>query len=130
MNHLSILQGSCACIRTTLLNITLAQEEGYEYDANVGWLASGHNVVLKDDTPEAAIICNALERSLSTTHAVLIVNLYRADQEPPEPPVSWSAVEAFSLQSPVILKQHRQTKKSGKDSSAEVHQHKNASNPP
>ena len=73
----------------------------------------GRKSLIQADTPEATLIFEALEQSLSITECTPPVNLSRQSRNLPS--VSWTATENFTLSSESVKKMSRRTKKSGKD---------------
>jgi hypothetical protein len=115
MNRLNIPRESYSKVVHVLEDVLSQESEGGIYDPQSRKRLSGRRSIIVDDTPEANIIYSSLESGVSITSATCLVNQYRRGRKDPLPPVSWSAVEAFTLRSPSIIKQRRLTKKSGKE---------------
>ena len=62
---------------------------------------------------DANLITNSLERGLSTGLSTMFLNLHRRTRNPPEPQVSYSAVNNWVKASPFIKQLHRGSKKAG-----------------
>ena len=101
-------------VHRTLANVLECERQGLDYDPYMKYKHSGKTVI-QDYTPEANIVYDAYEKGLSSAQVTALLNAYRANINPPLCRISKSAVDAFSKRSEVILRQHRQAKKSGKD---------------
>ena len=101
-------------VHRTLANVLECERQGLDYDPYMKYTHIGKTVI-QDYTAEANIVYDAYEKGLSSAQVTALLNAYRANVKPPLCRISKSAVDAFSKRSEVILRQHRQTKKSGKD---------------
>jgi hypothetical protein len=97
-----------------LQDICDARARGKRYDANGNFSLRGVHRAIEDKTEQAIIVYKAESRGLGTPLTTVLVNAWRSEQVPPLPPLSYSAVENFVTLSPILIKQRRQTKKSGK----------------
>lgn len=113
MAKLEIPGGSFGSVRTVLQEVSTAAQNNDIYNPKKGESARGRKSILHDDCPEAELIFRALETNISTMNVAVIVNEFRAVQNPPKSPVSFSAVERFVLRSNIINRTRRHTKKTG-----------------
>ena len=114
MTRLCIPNGSYASVRSVLLEVVGAFQNNTAYDAKKGERRRGRKALITDESPEAEVIFRALETNISTLNVAVLVNEFRNGQQPPRPPVSFSAVERFVLKSPIIDRTRRRTQKTGK----------------
>ena len=93
--------GKQKCCSNVFLGVVAADKDGHQYDAEKGTQSRKQfKFLIKDDSTEAKLICNTLEKGLSVAHATVLVNEFRKVHD--LKPVSWSAIENWSLQSTVI----------------------------
>ena len=99
--RLGMSSGSRNVVQNVFLVVVEADKDGHQYDAEKGTQSRKKiKFLIKDDSTEAKLICNTLEKGLSVTHATVLVNEFRKVLD--LKPVSWSAIENWSLQSTVI----------------------------
>ncbi|KAJ1427836.1 hypothetical protein B484DRAFT_329818, partial [Ochromonadaceae sp. CCMP2298] len=115
MQRLGIPAGSSAEVKQVCRDVLKAIGNETEYDEHGGERRRGVKVLITEDSQEAAVVFEALRGNLSTTCITVLVNELRAGMRPPKDNVSWSAVERFILNSPIIQRTRRHTKKSGKE---------------
>jgi hypothetical protein len=112
IHRLSVPLGSRDVVKRVFEQVTTANNAGVEYDANLGIKSRRKGkFLIKKNSPESNLICDALQNGLSISQATCLVNEYRRAVN--LLPISWSTVEAWSLQSPYLKRFRRGTKKSG-----------------
>jgi hypothetical protein len=102
-------------VQRILLEINNCQEKEVLYSEHLTCPTRGRKPIIQDYTDDAKVIYDAFQAGLSTAVATVILNQHRSMFDPPKPRVSKSTVNTFVNNSEVALRQHRQTKKSGKD---------------
>ena len=69
---------------------------------------------ISENSDEAKVVYHCEETGLSDALTTYMVNTFRANQLPPQQPLSYSAIKTFVSRSPIIDKSKRRSKKSGK----------------
>ncbi|KAJ1420602.1 hypothetical protein B484DRAFT_303137, partial [Ochromonadaceae sp. CCMP2298] len=115
MQRLSIPAGSSREVKQVMRDVLDAIVTELQYDRSKGERKRGSKARIQEDSVEAGVVFRALKANMSTTCIAVIVNEYRRAMQPPKPTVSWSAVERFILNSPLIYRSRRHNKKSGKE---------------
>lgn len=110
--RLQIPYGSRHNVIKTLKDIMITRIQHTQYNPKKHHKRRG---LIVDQTPQAAIIYQAVEHGLSIALTTYMLNVWRAARDPSMRPVSFSAVEGFTLRSEIIVKSRRRTKKSGKE---------------
>jgi hypothetical protein len=109
MQRLSIPKNSETRVKKLLVKIATSHAQNLSY--NCKEIRNKKGGIIKDNSREAVVIYKALEAGLSVTLTCYLVNTWRQEQNPPLPPICWSAIQTFITGSEVIVRTRRQKKK-------------------
>jgi hypothetical protein len=118
MKRIGIPEGSRPAVKNVLKDVLEAERQGVRYDPNTKLSSRGRKRKIDDSLPEAGVIYRAVQSGMSVLNATVLVNKIRARNS--EEPVSSHAVQGFIQTSPLIIRNSRQHKKSGKDDEGTV----------
>ena len=102
-------------VKRTIAAIIKCENNGLIYSNEMDRTKRGRKQLIQEFGVEANIIYDAKETSLSNAQCASLLNAYHAKLDPPMPKISCSAVTHFVATSEVMIQEHRQTKKSGKE---------------
>jgi hypothetical protein len=92
--------------------LRLISKEEKQYNGNVQ-KGAGKEALILHGTVQANLVYRSLQQGLSSKETTCILNMFREKLDPPEEPLSRSAVQGFMLRSDCIKTRKRQLKKSG-----------------